>query len=66
MQKSTALQEALSKINFKNPIEKSYVSSFLINYFDVQNSKKIRQEMLLTLSNILDFSESEKKKIGIF
>lgn len=49
----------------KKMVEKKFITSFLVNFLDVNNSHKIRVEMLETLGSILEFSEDEKSRIGI-
>lgn len=49
----------------ENLIDKKYIGSFLVNYLDVNNSLKVKNELLETLSSLLDLNESEWVKIGL-
>lgn len=49
----------------ENLIDKKYIGSFLVNYLDVNNSLKVKNELLETLSSLLDLNETEWVKIGL-
>ena len=49
----------------KDSINKKYISSFLINFFDKNASKKTQTELKATLASLLDFDENDKKRIGV-
>lgn len=41
------------------------MGSFLLNYLDVNNTQKVKNELLETLSSLLEFNESQRAKIGL-
>lgn len=48
-----------------NLVDKKFIGSFLVNYFDVQNSEKVKGELLETLASLLDLQETERVRIGL-
>lgn len=54
-------KESIQKKNIEeqNLIDKRYIGSFLINYLDINNTQKVKNELLETLSSLLDLNESE-------
>lgn len=46
-------------------IDKRYIASFLINYLDVNNSDKVKNELLETLGSLLDLGEHDRVRIGL-
>lgn len=60
-------KESIQKKNIEeqNLIDKRYIGSFLINYLDINNTQKVKNELLETLSSLLDLNESERVRIGL-
>ena len=54
-----------NEIKNKNFIEKKFIGSFLMNFLDIDNSEKVKFEVLETLASLLDFSEAERARIGL-
>lgn len=52
-------------INRNEWVPKKYISSYLVNYYNIENTPKTKTEMLNTLAKLLDFSSEDKKKIGL-
>lgn len=46
-------------------IDKRVISSVLVNYFDKNNNEKIKESLLETLSNIMQYSNDDRKKMGL-
>jgi len=61
------LSEKLTEldINRNDWVPKKYIASYLINYYNIDNTIKTKQDMMITLSRILDFNEEDKKKVGL-
>ena len=65
-QKEEAEREAKKReVKQRTMVQKKFITSFLVNFLDQNNSQKVRVEMLDTLSSILEFSEEDKQRIGI-
>lgn len=63
-QKAKLMQEK-SDMAFQKPIEKGYITPFIVQFLDVKNSKQVKQEMLKTLSALLEFSDEDMAKVGL-
>lgn len=46
-------------------IDKRFIASFIVNYLDINNTDKVKIELLETLASLLEFSEADKVKIGL-
>ena len=54
-----------NEVKNKNFIDKKFIGSFLMNYLDVDNSEMVKFGVLETLASLLDFTESERARIGL-
>ena len=46
-------------------IDKRVISSVLVNYFDKNTNDKIKENLLETLSKIMEYSNEDRKKMGL-
>lgn len=46
-------------------IDKRFIASFIVNYLDVNNTDKVKIELLETLASLLEFTEADKVRIGL-
>lgn len=46
-------------------IDKSFIGSFLLNFFESSQNPKIQSELLNTLSSLLAFTEDQQAKVDI-
>lgn len=46
-------------------VPKKFITSYLVNFFNIEASEKTKNEMLLTLSKLLNFSQEEKERVGL-
>ena len=46
-------------------IDKRFISSFLVNYYDMSNNEKVKLELLETRASLLDMSEQDKIRVGL-
>lgn len=51
--------------NNKDLVDKKFISSFLVNFFDVQSSEKVKAELLETLASLLDLCEEDRVRVGL-
>jgi hypothetical protein len=46
-------------------IDKKFIGSFLVNYFDFDEDLGKKLQVLETMSSILEFDDEQKAKIGL-
>ena len=52
--------------NYEKVVDKTMISSMLIKYFNPSTPTSIKNSLLETIANFLEYSDEERKQIGLY